>query len=445
MMKMIPPLPFGLQGALSPGAVPRGPRFPSIVLYALLFLLVGGPGIPDSLGGVVRVAVQEEQLWEFRESGVRFSSDFPGARLNECTRTGEGKYRILIRPENTPINNSAWYAFDVASSRPQTITVTLAYQDGRHRYSPKISDDGGLTWTSLQRSAWRHNPEANEAVLRLEVGPQPIRVAGQEMIGSRELRGWIDEMAQKAFIQKATIGESLLGQSIEALRIGPAEPLNYVFIIGRQHPPELMGTLGLIHFVEHLSANSPLANRFRQHFQTVVIPLMNPDGVDRGHWRHNMAGVDLNRDWLKFAQPETRAARDLFTRLAAREGARPFLLLDFHSTHRDIFYTQKDEHPTSPENFTANWLGAIAERMPDYELSRSGSHSSNHVTSKAWGYEIFGIPSITYELGDHTDRDLIRRQTTIAAEEMMRLLLAEIGQEATVSPRPELQETPVSR
>jgi hypothetical protein len=31
----------------------------------------------------------------------------------------------------------------------------------------------------------------------------------------------------------------------------------------------------------------------------------NPDGVDKGHWRLNDGGVDLNRDWGPFTQPET--------------------------------------------------------------------------------------------------------------------------------------------
>ena len=38
----------------------------------------------------------------------------------------------------------------------------------------------------------------------------------------------------------------------------------------------------------------------------IVYPLMNPDGVDEGHWRHNTGGIDLNRDWAHYNQPETR-------------------------------------------------------------------------------------------------------------------------------------------
>ena len=35
----------------------------------------------------------------------------------------------------------------------------------------------------------------------------------------------------------------------------------------------------------------------------------NPDGVDSGYWRHNSNGVDLNRDWIEFTQPETKAIK----------------------------------------------------------------------------------------------------------------------------------------
>lgn len=407
------------------GPRPRHSRVCGIVLFLLLLL-------PQTILGGTTVTVQEPRTWTFDRSGVTFHNRFPGARLNDCTQVGPTAFRILIQPENSPINDSAWYAFEVSAEQTKTISITLAYENGQHRYRPKVSTDG-ISWTELARSDWTHDDKTNEATVTLTVGPAPIRVAGQEMIGAANLHAWTEELAQKQFVRKAVIGKSLLEQPLQAMSIGAADARNYVFILGRQHPPEITGTIGLIHFVENLAGDSDLAREFRRHFQTVVIPLMNPDGVDRGHWRHNMAGVDLNRDWMAFAQPETRAARDLFTRLTELPQSQPFLLLDFHSTHRDIFYTQEDKHPTSPENFTATWLAAIEQEFPNYELRRRGSHTSNHVTSKAWGYETFGIPSITYEFGDNTDRDLIQKLTTFAADEMMRLLLAEVqsGKTAT--------------
>ncbi|NQT15668.1 MAG: succinylglutamate desuccinylase/aspartoacylase family protein, partial [Planctomycetes bacterium] len=201
----------------------------------------------------------------------------------------------------------------------------------------------------------------------------------------------------------------------------------YVFLIGRQHPPEVTGSLALMKFVETLFGQSDLARRFRERFNVIVVPLMNPDGVDAGHWRHNFGGVDLNRDWDRFDQPETRAVRDELLQFKADSGPRLFLFLDFHSTHRDVFYTQPDHLKTSPEGFTRKWLDAVQERFPDYKLRQVGSHGSVQKTSKRWGYEVLGVPSITYEIGDHTDRSLIDRITEGAAHEMMRLLLLEVA------------------
>ena len=50
----------------------------------------------------------------------------------------------------------------------------------------------------------------------------------------------------------------------------------------------------------------------KREIRAAVVPLANPDGVEQGHWRHNAQGVDLNRDWDRFQQPETRALRDEF-------------------------------------------------------------------------------------------------------------------------------------
>ena len=88
-----------------------------------------------------------------------------------------------------------------------------------------------------------------------------------------------------------------------------------------------------------------------------------------------------------------------------------------------MFYTQLDRHETFPKDFTKQWLGALRQRFPDYTVRRNGSHNVTRATSKAWAYERFKIPSITYEYGDHTDRELIRRVTRGSAEEAMKLLL----------------------
>lgn len=385
-------------------------------LTALLFIAFAAPLIGKELS----VEMQTHRTFSFKESGVRFSNDFPGARMNECTQTGDLEFRILIRPENKPVNDSAWYAFQVVAKEPKTISVTLAYEGGEHRYKPKTSFDG-VNWTAL--TTFTENRKANEAVLKLEVGPKPLIVAGQEMIGVKELNSWMSQLARKGFVKKSTLGKSILKQRIDQLEISESKEPNYIFIIGRQHPPEVTGSMALTNFVEVIAGETSLAKEFRKHFRTIVVPLMNPDGVREGHWRHNVGGVDLNRDWKNFRQPETRTVRDQFVKLGQQKNARVFLLLDFHSTQIDRFYTQMDSNLTFPKDFTARWLGAIQQKFPGYKVHRDPSHEPDGTTSKVWGYEQFGCPSITYELGDETDRSQIKDITTFAAEEMMQLLL----------------------
>ena len=68
-----------------------------------------------------------------------------------------------------------------------------------------------------------------------------------------------------------------------------------------------------------------------------MIPNMNPDGVEHGFWRHNMGGIDLNRDWGPFTQPETVLVRDQLDRFVQTGSPQLSLFLDFHSTDRDVF------------------------------------------------------------------------------------------------------------
>jgi predicted deacylase len=185
-------------------------------------------------------------------------------------------------------------------------------------------------------------------------------------------------------------------------------------------------------FVETVVASTPLARAFREQFAVLLVPLVNPDGVEAGHWRHNANGVDTNRDWGIFAQPETRAVRDAI--LVARETRRLVFHLDFHSTFSDVFYTQSDDAPSEPAGFTKAWLDGIQQRVPAYEPKRSTSRipatiisakgTPTSTTSISWAHREFGIPAITYEVGDNTDRLLLKSVAVAAAESMMEQLLA---------------------
>ena len=362
----------------------------------------------------------KENQWTFAEDGVEFDADFLRARLSQCERIGPGEYGVVIRPENLPVNDSPWFAFKVKAAKERNLVLRLRCQGGSVRYRPKISLDG-TQWVQLPAESYETGPGENECTLRLEVGPQTLWVAAQELVSTDEMMAWAHTLERLPFVTYREFARSINHRPLFRLDVGDGEAKRHVSIIGRQHPPETTGSLALMRFVEELAGDSELARKFRQEFHVMVIPLINPDGVDAGHWRHNLGHVDLNRDWGAFAQPETRAAAEEITTLS--KTGRIFLHLDFHSTAKDVFYTQPDDKPSSSPLFTVRWLEALQKRVPDYKVNREASPTPTLTTSAYWAHSTFGIPAITYEIGDNTDRAQLKRVAASAAQEMMTLLL----------------------
>lgn len=371
----------------------------------------------------------DRPVFEFPSTGVTFDADFNGARLNECALQDDGTYRVVIRPENEPINNSAWYAFRVSADTPKTITIQMTYEGGKHRYHPKISSDGTI-WQLASGDRYRRSE--GKVTLQVDAGPKPIWIAAQEMIGVAELRTWTDKIAALPFVKESVIGRSVGDRPIRQLTITEGEPKYAVAIVGRQHPPEVTGTMALKAFVETVAGPSDLAEEFRQSFEILLVPLMNPDGVANGNWRHNLNGVDLNRDWGPFAQPETRAARDSILRYQSEETPRLAFFLDFHSTGYDVFYVQTGKETVHPAGFSERWLEGLAAARPDYKV-RKEPNVGTRPLSKVWARNTMKVPAVIYEVGDNTDRELIRDVARTAAETMMQLLLEE-AEKGTIAP-----------
>jgi cytosolic carboxypeptidase protein 6 len=360
----------------------------------------------------------------FLEQGIWISNEFSGGRVSDTWADGDSVVVVHIGPENAPINNSAWYAFRIWADAPRTVRVRLSYEDGVHRYWPKLLQ-GEDRWMPLDSSAVEVGPDNEWATLTLEVGPDTLTVAGQEMLTQDFFQDWVEELAAFPHVSRGRIGTSARGRPLELFRFGSDEANRHVVLVSRQHPPEVTGTLALVSFVEELVGDSPLAREFREHFQVHVVPLMNPDGVELGHWRHNTGGVDLNRDWVAFHQPETRAVRDEVTRIMQAPGAELWFAADFHSTRRDVFYTLERSLETDPPDILDRWIGYLEEELPHYEVA-DGPSGLQTPMSRNWFYREFGAPGLIYEVGDDTDRDLIRQVAETAARGTMEILLDEL-------------------
>jgi hypothetical protein len=344
---------------------------------------------------------------------VRFDGDFEAGRLSACRQTGRDAYILYIRPEDTPINPSPWYAFDVEAKRRGELELTLSYVHGRHRYIPKTRRGDG-PWQAVDDVV--ESEDRTTASFRL-MTDGPVRVAAQPLLTA------VDDEALLALIEERTgaeteiIGQSEQGRDLRGIRFG-AEDAPLLLLLGRAHPPETQGAVGMAAFIERLTEDDALATRFRQAFGVAALPTLNPDGVARGHWRHNTGGVDLNRDWGPFLQAETRAARDWVRTLPP-----PVVVLDFHATRRDVLYTQADDAEGERTWFARELHDGLIEAFGEDAPDRDSSHNPDLPTAKTWFHATFGIPALTYEVGDNTPIEQAQAKARIAAELTMTLML----------------------
>ena len=347
--------------------------------------------------------------------------DFAGARRGTCTFESRRYARVEItREHERVINPSPWFAMRVEPSKPGRATIELDYGDWQHRYVPKVSSDG-RTWTALPATDVKVSMDGSSARVRLQLGDEPLWLAAQELLLPGDYDAWLQRLSDSDGVELVEFGTSAQGRTLQMLD-GGGDAREVVLLTGRQHPPEVSGAIAMQAFVDTVFAGTPLADRFRDRYRVIAIPLLNPDGVVHGHWRGNVTGADLNRDWVPFEEPETREVLELLDTLEA-EGRTVAFFVDFHSTKRNLFYTQAAEESPRNARLIEHWFERVQQRYPDYVFTNDAGPTSAAAIGKNYMVRRYGVPSMTYEVGDETDREVAVQAARVFAEEMMTLLL----------------------
>lgn len=365
---------------------------------------------------IMYVGVLHSQALACEYASVTFLSDFPGSHLNHCERISDSHFLLSFEPENRPINSSPWYAFKVQSKVAQALTLELEFDGDFPRYLPKTSRDG-KTWQNIPFNATQRS-----FTIDINVDSDPLWVAGQEVIDNDYYTQWLSGVQVKN-VDNIKIGTSTLGHDIHALESKSQGSKEWILLIGRQHPPEITGALAMRAFVDNLLKESTLAKAFRQRFNLLIVPNLNPDGVKNGHWRHNSQGVDLNRDWNKFEQKETQVVRDYLIKHINNQ-QKLVMGLDFHSTKEDVFYTIPADAGIAPANLVDEWLNDVQQQSKNiFKVRIKPGNAPGRGVFKQFIADTYKVHGVTYEMGDSTDRNLINQMAIISSEKLMEKLL----------------------
>lgn len=377
----------------------------------------------------VPVIKQFKGVFEIAD-GIYFSNDFPGGRINGATMLDDGLVGLIISPENTPINPSPWYAFKVWSHSPKEVKIKLFYPDGvNHRYYPAMSKDG-VNWAKMDSTKVRLVDEnsdfvgtAKNAFLSMSISKDTTWIAAQQIVTEFQVDLWSKQLEVKPFVQKRVIGKSHQNRPIKVLKVGESNDKKMVVVLSRQHPPEVTGYLAMQAFVEAIADDTETAKKFRSQYNTYIIALANPDGAANGHWRHNNGGIDLNRDWEDFNQPETSAIRNFFEKKIKESDGKIYFFVDFHSTWQDIYYTIAPELKGNMPGLVPELIRLTGMELEDYDPNiRPSPGTGKRITSASYFFHNYGAESLTYEIGDNTPPEFIKLKGEITATKLMELM-----------------------
>ena len=305
--------------------------------------------------------------------------------------------------------------FDVVQVRGPRIEL-LAWPGDEERLAALGITPLLLDPTPGRTMAARSRAEIARGGARTTGGPPPFgqgRMAGfwtlQEVHG--RLQQMVDDDLDDVVADRIdTIGTTLQGRPIEALRLGRtvAEPDTRpaVFFSALTHAREPGGMQALMYFADHLLqgyGSDPVATHLLDDRVIVIVPIVNPDGYLRnqntyftsggasfGLWRKNARdndsdgdvdnadGVDINRNYgfqwgldnigssptpsaenyrgsSAFSEPETQAQRNAVNAL------RPVTGMSFH-TYSDLLLHPWGYTPAAPADSEAfyEWMDVLS-------------------------------------------------------------------------------------
>jgi murein tripeptide amidase MpaA len=120
----------------------------------------------------------------------------------------------------------------------------------------------------------------------------------------------LNEFLSTLNIKRHLLCHSLAGNKIEYLTITNKLKDNsgikkqVIFVTSRVHPGETGASWMMHGFIDSLvnpktKEDESMVESLKDHFEFVIVPMINVDGVINGNYRCSLAACDLNRRWFK--------------------------------------------------------------------------------------------------------------------------------------------------
>ena len=113
-----------------------------------------------------------------------------------------------------------------------------------------------------------------------------------------------------------------------------------IVLSARVHPGEVPGSHVMTGIINTLSEPDGVGKLLRDEFAFYIFPILNPDGVARGHYRVDTNGINLNRCYLSPSakeQPSIYAVKKVIMHLHMQNRFFSYLDLHAHASRKGTF------------------------------------------------------------------------------------------------------------
>lgn len=339
---------------------------------------------------------------------IRLSSNFDSGAIEVVRADDPGAIEVRIRRDSHQ-DFTQWFHFRLQGARDAPCTIRFL-NAGLCTY-PR-GWEGYRVVASYDREHWfRVATSYEDGVMTVSHVPlrESIYYAYFEPYSWERHLGLLGLVENSPRARVVGLGSTIEARDIDVVEVrgevaGEAKRKS-VWIIARQHPGETMAEWFVEGLVARLlDASDPVARALLSLADFHIVPNMNPDGSVRGNLRTNVAGANLNREWLA---PSMERSPEVFLVRERMEATGVDLFIDAHGDEAlpYVFIAGSEllPHFTERQNVEqAAFVEDFKNASPDFQ-DRVGypagrySEDALKLASK-WVGNRFGCLSLTLEM-----------------------------------------------
>lgn len=227
------------------------------------------------------------------------TADFESGNITGVTDQGPNDLYMRIRLDDNHGDLYGWFYFKIKEhALNQTVTFHITNPDGwvNADYKPVYSYER-MVWNRVSNTTF----SGGSLIFGHTFSRDSVYIAFCFPYTTTDLDQFLDSVEDSPYLSREIVGQSAGGRDIELVTITdfalPVLGKKTAWIISRQHPMETGATFLIENLISSLIDTADEIGSLRKRMTWKINPIVNVDGVYEGLSRHNINGINLNRNW----------------------------------------------------------------------------------------------------------------------------------------------------